>query len=340
MSFFALRDDKTVFFHGDSVVAYTVRGAVAVVSPDPIGPPDDRAATWAAFRQYAQDNGWSVVVLGAGGDWLAIYLADDLRVVYIGDEAIVDVTEFSLAGGRKKGLRQAASRVARNGYTATFHDPSSISADLAGDLRALMSKSRRGDAERGFSMTLGRFFDADDTGMLLAVCRDEHGRAVAFCTFVPAPDIGGWSLDAMRRDRGEHPNGVLDFLLVETIAHVKANGARSICLNFATMRSIVADDTVTGIGRRALSWLLHKGGESMQIESLWHYNAKFEPTWAARYAVFEQLTHVPDALVAIARVEAIWELPLIGRLLGHTHSTSATRAALDGSAPTEPVDAR
>ena len=43
------------------------------------------------------------------------------------------------------------------------------------------------------------------------------GGPVAFCQFVPAPGIRGYSLDLMRRDDGEHPNGLLDFILVRTI---------------------------------------------------------------------------------------------------------------------------
>ena len=38
--------------------------------------------------------------------------------IYIGDEAVVDVQEFSLAGGHMKGLRQAYNRIAKYGYTA------------------------------------------------------------------------------------------------------------------------------------------------------------------------------------------------------------------------------
>ena len=37
-------------------------------------------------------------------------------------------------------------------------------------LLEVMTKSRRGDVERGFSMTLGRVFDPADSGLLLAVC--------------------------------------------------------------------------------------------------------------------------------------------------------------------------
>ena len=61
--------------------------------------------------------------MGGGEDWLPIYRATGMHDIYIGDEAVVDVQEFSLAGGHMKGLRQAYNRIAKYGYTASFHDP-------------------------------------------------------------------------------------------------------------------------------------------------------------------------------------------------------------------------
>src|SRR5205085_7108307 len=134
--------------------------------------------------------------------------------LYVGDEAVVDCSVFSLDGPRMKSLRQAYNRVQRGGYTVEFHDPTRIDKVLADELRALSLESRRGEAERGFSMTLGRVFDPADIGLLLAVCKDAGGKAAAFCQFVPARGIGGFSLDLMRRSVGEHPNGLLDYVLM------------------------------------------------------------------------------------------------------------------------------
>ncbi len=107
LDYFALRDDKQWFFHRDSLVAYAVYAGVCLVSPDPIGPPSERRQVWNAFRHYVDANGWAVGVMGAGDDWLPLYRDAGMRHVYIGDEAVVDVQSFSLAGGRMKGLRQA-----------------------------------------------------------------------------------------------------------------------------------------------------------------------------------------------------------------------------------------
>src|SRR5206468_4250089 len=102
--------------------------------------------------------------------------------------------------------------------------------DLECRLREVMTKSRRGDVERGFSMTLGRIFDPDDKDLLLAVACDKEGSPVSFCQYVPAIGINGYSLDLMRRDDGEHPNGLLDFVAVETIRELQRRGMRGLGL--------------------------------------------------------------------------------------------------------------
>ena len=53
----------------------------------------------------------------------------------------------------------------------------------------------------------------------------------------------------------------------------------------------------------------------MQIESLWKYNAKFDPDWRPRYAVYDSAEHFLPSALAVAKAESFWELPIIGRFL-------------------------
>ena len=151
-----------------------------------------------------------------------------MRDLYIGDEAVVDVGSLSLQGGTKKGLRQAVNRIAKYGYTISFHDPASADPDLAAALRDVMVKSRRGGVERGFSMTLGRIFDPSDTGLLLAVAHgpEPEARPVAFCQFVPAPGSTASRSTSCAATPGDHPNGLFDFILVRTMEHLREDGLR------------------------------------------------------------------------------------------------------------------
>jgi lysyl-tRNA synthetase class 2 len=396
LDYFALRPDKQFFLWGDTVVAHAVYGGVCLVSPDPIGPVAERDAAWAAFRRYVDEHGWALGGLGVGEEWLPLYRGTGMHDLYVGDEGIVRTGRFTLEGGRFKGLRQAVNRVAKYGYRISFHDPARLDPDLRDALLELMTKSRRGDVERGFSMTLGRVFDPDDAGLLLAVVhgplggetagngqrasrpgnapdqpgspgpRDppgspgplgspgspgrpgrtgdtaaelgppgrngdaaselgppgrngdaasELGPPVGFCQFVPAPGIGGYSLDLMRRDNGDHPNGLMDFAIVETIRELESRGGDGLGLNFATMRAVLAGEAGEGVTQRVQAWMLRRMGDSMQIESLWKFNAKFDPDWQPRYAIYDAPENMLAVAIAVARAESFWELPVIGRFL-------------------------
>ncbi|MHB8463344.1 MAG: bifunctional lysylphosphatidylglycerol flippase/synthetase MprF [Acidimicrobiales bacterium] len=340
LAYFALRDDKRWWFYGDSVVAYAVIGGVCLVSPDPIGPADEHTEAWREFHRFADDHGWPVAVMGAGEDWLDTYRSAGMRDLYIGDEAVVDCQTFKLEGGEMKGLRQAVNRIAKYGYRMEFYDPARVGPDLRAQLRGVMAQNRRGDAERGFSMTLGRIFDPDDRGFLLAVAYGPEGEPVAFCHYVPAPGIHGYSLDMMRRTDGPHPNGLIDFVVVRTIEHLKAQRMTGLGLNFATMRAVLAGETGAGMTQRVERWFLRKMSDSMQIESLWKYNAKFAPAWHPRYAVYDAPENMLPAALAVARAESWFELPVIGRFLAtspETEVATSPETEVATSPETEPL---
>ena len=52
-----------------------------------------------------------------------------------------------------------------------------------------------------------------------------------------------------------------------------------------------------------------------QIESLWRFNAKYEPEWLPRYVVFDTAEHLVPVVMAILRAESVWEIPVLGKLL-------------------------
>ncbi|MDA8196472.1 MAG: phosphatidylglycerol lysyltransferase domain-containing protein [Actinomycetota bacterium] len=315
LDYFALRDDKVYFFAYNCVIAYAVIGTVALVSPDPIGPGATSKQAWNAFRSFASNKGWTIAILGAGEEWLATYGAGGLRSIYIGDEAVVEVENFTLAGNRNKSLRQAVNRMRNYGYSIEFANPKDLDEKTQSQLLEVLTKSRRGGVERGFSMTLGRFLDERDDNLLLTICLGPNGDVVGFCQWVPAPGINGYSLDLMRRDLGEHPNGLTDLMVVATIEYIREAGFKGISLNFATMRAIIAGDSDDALSTRVERWFLKRLSDTMQIESLWRFNSKFNPTWLPRYLVYEAPDTLPQVAIAIARAESFWELPIIGKFL-------------------------
>ncbi len=318
LDYFALRDDKDWYFSGDTLVAHTVRSGVCLVSPDPVGPPDERLGAWVDFLAHAEEHGWSVAVLGATPADVPMYEASGLRAVYLGDEAVVDCPAFSLEGRERRALRQAVNRVARAGCTTTFHDPADVDDDLRAQVLAVCRQSRRGGAERGFSMTLSRLFDPADTGLLLAVTRNPAGRVEAFCQWVPAPGIDGWSLDVMRRRIADDvPNGVMDACVVATIREVARRGQHGLSLNFAVLRERF-EGAPAGPWSTQLRSLLAQMSERTQMTSLSAFNEKFGPRWEPRFVVVDAVEFVATQALVMAGAEGVTEVPVLGRFLAPT----------------------
>ena len=315
LDYFALRDDKDWFFAGRSVVAHSVRRGVCLVSPDPIGPANERELVWNEFMAYAERGGWSVAVIGAGEEWLGVYDASGLRAVYMGDEAVVDSATFNLDGRSMKSLRGAYGRVQRAGFTVAFVNPGDLGPAERAELELLAAANRLGVAERGYSMTLSRMFDPHDTDLMLTVVRDARGAAQAFLQWVPAARIHGWSLDVMRRSPDSSlPNGLIDFAVLSTIFHVAPTGG-ALGLNFAVLRGVLAGDSRTAGARLSRAALRGVSGSS-QAQSLGKFNAKYEPRWQPRYAVLDSVEYLATQGLVMAGAEGVTELPLVGRFLG------------------------
>ncbi len=339
LDYFALRDDKSWFFSGESLVAYSVINGVMLVSPDPIGPPQDRAEVWSDVMDLAQSNNWSPSVLAASESWLPVYRASGLVDHYIGDEAIVDAATFSLKGKSMKSLRGAYNRIKKAGCSVQcFESTTDVPPELKDQILELMTETRQGEAERGYSMTLSRIFDPRDEGLLLAVCFDGDGRPLAFNQYVPASEVDGFSLDLMRRTNDpDAPNGLTDFVIIETLQWMAERGLRGLGLNFATMRAVVAGEAGEGPWTSLERSVLHHFSETLQIESLWRFNQKYDPRWNPRYVVTGPFLPLARSSLAIARAEAVTEIPVIGSLL-KTHEPAHNGDAEPTGQPAHTAD--
>ena len=129
LGYFATRRDKSVVWDSGepatarSGVSYRVIGSVSLASGDPVGEPEFWPEAIARWREEARGNGWSLAVMGAGHDGATAYAEAGLTLLDIGDEAIVDMGEFSLNGPGMKAVRQSVSRLQRRGYTTRGGPP-------------------------------------------------------------------------------------------------------------------------------------------------------------------------------------------------------------------------
>ena len=237
----------------------------------------------------------------------------------IGDEAIVDLTEFSLSGPGMKAVRQSVSRLQRHGYTCEVLRHGSLTAEGFAAL-ADAAGHWRGDGgdERGFSMALGRLEDPLDGECVLVQARDEEGNLRGFLSFVPW-GRNGLSLDLMRRDPTAG-NGLVELMIASLAEQAVGFGVGRVSLNFAMFREAFERGARIGAGPLARLWRqgLLLASRSWQLESLYRSNAKYQPTWQPRFICFEYASDLPRVGVAAGNAEGFLAKPSLSALLGRS----------------------
>jgi lysyl-tRNA synthetase class 2 len=324
LGYFTLRTDKSVVWSatGKSCIGYRVLSGVMLASGDPLGDPEAWPGAINAFLDEAARHAWVPAVIGCSELGAETWCRESggLTALELGDEAVVNVADFTLQGRSMRNVRQMVTRVSRAGYVAEVRRMGDIPRAEISRLIRQADSWRGSPTERGFSMALGRVGAPGDENCVIATAT-EHGVLRAILHFVPWGS-DGLSLDLMRRDRSAQP-GLNDFLIVETIKSAQSLGVKRVSLNFAAFRAALERGERIGAGpvlrawRRTLLFMSHW----FQIESLYKFNAKFCPEWVPRFIVFTGTRDIPRIALAALEAEAflVWptvELRRIARRLG------------------------
>ncbi|MET8635081.1 phosphatidylglycerol lysyltransferase domain-containing protein [Streptomyces sp. NPDC004074] len=324
LGYFALRRDKAVIWSpsGKAAITYRVVGGVTLASGDPIGDPEAWPGAIDAWLEEARRHAWTPAVMGAGEEAGTIYARHGLDALELGDEAIVEVADFSLEGRAMRVVRQAHNRVGRAGYTVRIRRHGDIPESEMTTLIEKADQWRDGGGERGFSMALGRLGDHADDGCVMLECRDSAGEPRALLSFVPWGERG-LSLDLMRRDR-RCENGLMEFMVIELLLRARELGLERVSLNFAMFRAVFERGSRLGAGPVLRLWrsVLTFFSRWWQIESLYRANAKYRPVWEPRFLLFEKSADIPRIGIASARAEGFLTVPSLPSL-GRRHRRAA-----------------
>ncbi|MDN5777744.1 MAG: bifunctional lysylphosphatidylglycerol synthetase/lysine--tRNA ligase LysX [Humibacillus sp.] len=319
LAYFATRRDKSTVFSADgrAVIAYRVIGGVSLASGDPIGHPDSWAAAIAAWRAESLVFGWVPAVLGASEVGARAYAASGMRLLLMGDEAILDPERHDLRRASMAPVRHAVKRAIREGVVVQVRRQDDIGPAELAELSRDADDWRTGETERGFSMALGRTADPADGRVLHVTSRNAAGELVGLLTFAPW-GRHGLSLDLMRRSP-EAPSGTTEVMVSELLTRSRAIGVRRVSLNFCLFRGVF--DDANRLGARPLTRLnasvLGLFDRFWQIERLYRATQKYEPSWSPRFLCHDDAVGLPQVLIAAGAAEGFLPWP-------HRRSTAGT----------------
>jgi phosphatidylglycerol lysyltransferase len=305
LDYFKLWPDKSYFFNssGDGFIAYSVGANVAITLGDPIGPPESLAKMIREFKQYCEENGWAVAWHQTLPDLLPLYQQAGFKKLKIGDDAIVDLTTFTLEGKEMKRFRQRVAQLDKQGVRLQSYQPP-LSNQLIDRLHEVSEEWLQLPGKRERTFTLGRFDPEYLRTTPVYTAEDQDGRVLAFVNLIPSYHPGEATIDLMRH-RLQTPNGIMDYLFIKAFSVCREQGYTRFNLGMAPMAGFQEREEASG-PERAVHSFFQRLNFVFSFSGLKAYKAKFADVWEPRYVIYRNVLELPKVGVALSKIS---ELP-------------------------------
>jgi phosphatidylglycerol lysyltransferase len=313
LSSFAAAPDKhhLAVAGGRGLVAYAVRGHVALAAGDPLCAPADLETCAREWVEHCHRNGWTACVYEATDEALPVYERLGLRALKMAEEAIIDLASFSLAGGKRAALRSMVHKVTRMGLVVRRYERGqrvepAIDEQLEEVSEEWLAEKRLG--EMGFS--LGRFSLEALDGVFVTLAM-EADRVVAFTSWRRYRAGRAALLDLMRK-RKAAPSGTMDLLVARSLEELRDAGLEEASLANAPLANVGAP---RGGLERGVALLFENLNAFYGYKNLFQFKKKFAPRWEGRYLVYPRGADLPRVTYALTGVHGAGGLRrlLLGR---------------------------
>ena len=299
-AFLAFTGDKRFLLadEGDAFLMYRVEGANWIVMGDPVG----NEARWSdllwKLRERADAAQGRLLLYQIGARALPHAIDLGLSIVKYGEEARVDLADFTLTGPHAKTLRHAARRAVQDGASFAIL-PAAEVPDHITELNAVSDDWLRAKRQREKAFSLGSFDPAYIAHFPCAVVQI-GGRIVAFANILATANREEMSVDLMRHVAGL-PYGVMDYLFIRLMERARDEGYRRFTLGIAPLAGIDGRKLAPTWARGA-AFLFRHGEMLYGFEGLRSYKAKFATHWEARYVAGPRGMAFARGMAAVHRI--------------------------------------
>jgi phosphatidylglycerol lysyltransferase len=298
----ALLGDKRFQFSpaGGAFLMYRCAGRSWVVMGDPVGRSEEwRELVW-SFREQADRYGAWTVFYEVSAGHLDLYLDLGLTLLKLGEEARVPLTDFSLEGRARKGLRYTVRKLEAEG--AVFEvAPAECLPGLLPELKEISDQWLEGKNTREKSFSLGSFRE-DYLRRFPAGLVRMGGRIAAFTNLWAGDNREELSVDLMRH-LPQAPPGVMEYMFTRLMLWGRERGYLWFNLGMVPLAGLV-DHALAPLWNRIGTLLFSHGEHFYNFQGLRHFKQKFDPQWSPRYLASPGGLAVPRILTEVAALTA------------------------------------
>jgi len=307
---------KSYFFSPSRrcVIAYAVANNIAICLGDPVGPEPEIEMTAREFLKKCKKKRWGVAFYRTSADFLPVYRRLGLRKLKIGDDALVDLGQFSLNGRSKRDIRSKANHFQQLGMSVVEYQPPLASETLA-KLTSVEEQWLAIPGRRERTFAVGHFDQSYLRSTPVLAVADCAGKILAFVNVISV-NPGEIAGDIMRR-RCDAPNGITDYLLLKLIQYAREKRCNRVSLGLAPMTGFKKGESAR-LEERVIHSVLRKLDFLFRFRGLSQYKTKFATSSEPRYLIYKNLLQLPRVALALVRLSEIKDRE---SLVGLSHQT-------------------
>lgn len=296
MDYFKVGQDKILYVSEEyeGFVAYRVAGSFAIVLEEPVCKEENKTALLQEFDQQCKKMGLRPAFYRVDEDSTYYFNSLKKKKMLIGQEAIMDIRNFTLSGKDKKSLRNGLNSLAAKGYVTTFHKAPQP-AELVAQLKEVSDEWLHQYEVKELTFSQGLFDAEAIREQDVITVSDSEGKVVAFLNIIPDYAPGECTYDLIRK-KSNVPGGVMDALIIALIQDAQAKDLHYLNLGMVPMSGISQPQNTA---EKMVKYAYEKLRFFRHYQGLREFKEKYATEWTNKYLVYEHdfdLIQLPAAL--------------------------------------------
>lgn len=278
--------DKFIFWNSKKnvLISFQQYADKLVILGDPIGEKSELSNAIEEFQDIADLHGFTPVFYQVSDEMLPFLHGHGFAFFKLGEEAFVDLKNFSLSGNKMKGLRALRNKFIRADYSFELITPP-YTQELLEELREISNEWLQGRAEKGFSLG---FFSEDYLNKApIAIVKDENNRILGFMSIMYVyDDYQTISVDLIRF-KPDVPAGAGDFLFLCLFDWAMEQGYARFNMGMAPLAN-VGLSRFSFLSEKVAAQIFLHGHFIYHFQGLRKFKEKYTNIWEPKYLAYRR----------------------------------------------------
>ena len=299
LDYFKTYPDKFIYFNESrtAFISFKVTRHFAVVLEDPISESmAEKIDIIKSFEARCLSNGFITAYYRVPEESLEMYKSLGKKFLPIGEEAVLNLSTFTIDGGKMKSTRSAVNRLSAEGYSFKVYPPNQKEG-LLQKLEQVSDRWLKDLNQKEVAFTQGVFDTVILKQQTILTIEDAEEKVYAFLNLVKDYAPGEATYDLIRKEPSA-PNGILDMLHIKTFLHLKEQGYTSVNMGLAPLSGIEG----INITQKTIKYAYNNLRVFAQFKGLRKYKEKFFPEWKKKYLIYSHHYHLLQVPRAIKRI--------------------------------------